>query len=158
MREHKLINKAKIDAMANAKTHGDMLRVAGFIPIGFWFKQKPERPAWDTRPLPPDPDGLLWPGDVIDLTWDAAERAKVVEYLKTAKVFMGWMGYSWCRLCAETEPPRDPSEHRLRDWECLGSTDRFDGKFVWPDGYSHYVETHGVKPPQEFIDHALGRK
>jgi hypothetical protein len=141
MKTDHLSNREKADLMSQAKTHGEMLRIIGLTTVGYWFQKKPERPAWDVRPIPPDPDGLLWPGDVIDLTWDASERAKVVKYLKAGKVFMGWMGYSWCRLCAETEPPRDPSENQLRDWECLGSTDRFDGKFVWPEGYAHYVET-----------------
>ena len=154
-----LTNREKADLMSKAKTHGEMLRIVGFTPLGYWFKKKPERPLWDARPIPPDPDGLLWPGDVIDLTWDASERAKVVEYLKAGKTFMGWMGCSWCRLCAETAPPRDPNiDNRARDWEVLGSKDLFDGKFVWPQGYVHYVEIHGVKPPLEFINHVLGRK
>ena len=35
----------------------------------------------------------------------------------------------------------------------MGGTDLSDGHYVWPFGFAHYVEAHGVKPPQEFIDH-----
>lgn len=140
---NRLFNKEKIDAMTKASTHAGMLRAAGLIPVGFWFTKKPERPAWDTRPIPPDPEGLLWPGDLVDLSWSAEERAKVVAFLKAGKKFCGYLGYSPCRLCE--------NEHN-------GTTELMSETYVWPEGYAHYVEQHGVKPPQDFINHALGRK
>ena len=30
--------------------------------------------------------------------------------------------------------------------------DLTDGRWVWPQGFAHYVEVHGVRPPQAFLD------
>ena len=107
--------------------------------------------------MTPHPEGLLWPGDCIDLTWDPSERAKVIAYVKQTREesCLRYMGYSWCRLCAETAPPRDPQDRTIAPWESLGTADYGDGVFRWPEGYAHYIEVHGVKPPQYFIDHIL---
>ena len=49
------------------------------------------------------------------------------------------MGYSPCRICGQQN----------------GALELSDGVFVWPDGLAHYVSDHLVKPPQEFVVHAL---
>ena len=85
--------------------------------------------------------GLPLPGEWVDDSWSLVERAKVVTYLKGAGMIEGWMGGSWCRF-------------GCRDLD-MGSTDLSDGTYVWPEGFSHYVEKHGVKPPDEFIRHVL---
>ena len=36
----------------------------------------------------------------------------------------------------------------------LGSKDLTDGVWVWPEGLAHYVGTHGVRLPDEFVAHA----
>lgn len=86
--------------------------------------------------------GLPVPNAFIDNGWSPADRFKIVNYLKQGKVDNGWMGWSWCRFGC----PDD-----------LGSTDLTDGTYVWPEGFAHYVEKHGVKPPQEFLQHVLGK-
>jgi hypothetical protein len=55
------------------------------------------------------------------------------------------LGYSWCRfLCGV---PR----------EDMGYETRHDGRWIWPEGLSHYVRTHGITLPDEFVEHALRR-
>jgi hypothetical protein len=90
----------------------------------------------------PDPD----PSNAdqgSNFAWDPIEKAKVVAYLKTTSKWELWRGYSWCRFgCGEKR---------------MGSCDLTDGQYVWPEGFAHYVERHGVKPPAEFIAHVLAR-
>lgn len=78
--------------------------------------------------------------DFIDPTWNKEERNKVVEYLGLGDELHRWCGYSTCRICGK---------HDNGD-ACLT-----DGKWVWPSGLAHYLMKHAVKPPQEFVDHAL---
>jgi hypothetical protein len=37
----------------------------------------------------------------------------------------------------------------------MGSIERTDGIYVWPEGLTHYVKEHNVRLPQEFVDHVL---
>ena len=30
-----------------------------------------------------------------------------------------------------------------------------DGEYIWPEGFSHYVSAHNVKPDDEFIEHVF---
>jgi len=80
---------------------------------------------------------LPWPGDFIDESWDANERAMVVKYLKKGEMTEQWLGESRCRLCSEPN----------------GAEDLSDAHYTWPSGFAHYVEEHGVKPAAEFINH-----
>jgi len=80
---------------------------------------------------------LPWPGDFIDESWDADERAMVIKYLKEAEEVEQWRGGSSCRLCQEYN----------------GSKDLGDAHFTWAEGFAHYVEEHGVRPAAEFINH-----
>ena len=81
------------------------------------------------------------PRDYIDESWDPTLREQIVERLSLGAAYARWMGYSSCRICG-----------------CLNGTKCFtlDGTWVWPEGFSHYVEEHGVRPPQEMVDHLLG--
>lgn len=76
------------------------------------------------------------PAAFIDRGWDATERAQVIEYLRAAPFVQFYRGYSYCRICGKPQ---------------LGSREHGDGAFVWPEGFAHYVEEHGVKPPEEFL-------
>jgi hypothetical protein len=139
--------KAFKKAMLEVRSFHEIRKLMGLTEVGFWVEKKED----------PRVEGLTWPGDFIDLTWDPAERAKVVEYVKQTREDsrLAYGGMSWCRLCKETAPPEDPKDNRIPKWRSLGSSDFGDGCFVWPEGYVHYIEVHGVKPPQEFIDHIL---
>ncbi len=35
----------------------------------------------------------------------------------------------------------------------MGSMCLTDGTYGWPQGFAHYVEAHGVRPPEEFVRH-----
>lgn len=81
--------------------------------------------------------GLFNPQDYIDLSWDPSVLAA---RLKLATKWVQWMGYSRCRICG-----------LLNGTKCV----TFDGSWVFPEGFAHYVEMHHVRPPDEFIQHAL---
>ena len=91
-------------------------------------------------------DHLPVPDEWVDVTWNAVEREKVVNYLKVIGTeHQAWRGNSWCRF--------DGCETK----HLAGYRDMTDGVYVWPEAFHHYVEVHGVKPPQEFVDHVLAR-
>lgn len=87
----------------------------------------------------PDDGSFPSAASQVDETWDAAERETLIAYLEAGEVIASCRGMSNCRICQK--------------WN--GNKDLSDGTHVWPEGYSHYLRDHGVKPPQEFIDHAL---
>jgi hypothetical protein len=103
-------------------------RLAGLKRVGFWRS--------DTQPSLPDPRGL------VDETWDGNERERVIAYLECSfYIPVAQGGPSWCRFgCA----PR-PAD--------IGTQDLTDGTWVFPEGLVHYVRSHGVKPPVEFLEH-----
>lgn len=97
-----------------------------------------------------------WRGDeqperAVDLTWSSTrDYALVLAYLKAGMLESYEHGYSWCRFkCAAAG---GGAAHKL-----MGCASLTDGTWVWPEGYSHYLEHHAVKPPAEFIKHVLER-
>ncbi|RAK34456.1 hypothetical protein B0I29_11155 [Actinoplanes lutulentus] len=89
---------------------------------------------WDD---PSTPDG--WPDvhDFLDDSLPAEERDAVVAYLRSGTVYVAFAGLSVCRVCGVLN----------------GSTEMTDGEhFVWPEGLSHYVESHGVRLPAEVLE------
>jgi hypothetical protein len=132
-------------------------RIRGLPAIGYWANQ--------SHPDLPDPH------DFVDPSWDASERATVIAYLRTGELAIGYRGSSWCRfMCGDFEKYKAnvvAEGYRLDDipdymekivkanTKNMGSTCRSDGTFVWPEGFAHYLEEHAVRPPQEFIQHAL---
>lgn len=98
--------------------------------VGYW-RQDAARLA---------PDGLPYPSECTDAAWDPAERARVLEYLRAqGSVHASYFGHSQCRICAAEN----------------GCHDLTDGTHIWPSGYAHYIEQHQVKPPPDFLAHAL---
>lgn len=77
------------------------------------------------------------PKDFIDESWPVEERKIIAGYLDVQPVWESWMGYSACRICGTTN----------------GSQCKSDGKYVFPEGFSHYILNHSVKPPIEFLTH-----
>lgn len=96
--------------------------------VGFWSGNGP-----DNDQYPNAKDQVKF--------WDEAEKNQVLSHVNSGKVGRRQRGYSTCRICGCHN----------------GSQDMTDGVYVWPIGFAHYIEEHGVKPPQEFIDHCLGR-
>jgi len=79
------------------------------------------------------------PKDFVDESWDTEQRNLVINYLESGKTKHRWRGISRCRFCGKSN----------------GSTCLSDGTYVWPSGFAHYLMEHGVKPSEEFIQHAL---
>ena len=71
-----------------------------------------------------------------------SERLAIVEYCGLGFVESYEHGYATCRLCGASGPE-------------MGNCSLTDGKYVWPEGYGHYVSYHGVLPPKDFLSHAL---
>lgn len=99
------------------------------------------------RGLHGDSPELPDPRDYIDRDWDATERDIVIAYLREGQVFEEWRGLSECRFGSACWTPRSK----------MGTKCLYDGVFIWPEGFSHYLERHFVKPPEEFVRHAIER-
>lgn len=98
--------------------------------IGYWFN--------DERTGFPNPRTLVRPN------WLAPESlSRLVRYLRSAPMFCGSWGHSFCRFeCGVGH-------------DIMGSHTFWDGVWVWPEGLSHYVELHDVALPDTFVQHAL---
>ena len=85
--------------------------------------------------------GLPVPESYIDPSWSDSEREAVLRYLAEGygPLVVRYMGSSYCRICDKEN----------------GCSEFTDGTYTWPEGLAHYVRDHGLKPAQEFIDHAL---
>jgi hypothetical protein len=96
--------------------------------VGFWASD-------EQRDLP-------HPRDFVDPSWSASEKDQLLSYLSDAyhTAYM-YCGYSWCRLGCEGTP------------EDIGTQDRTDGTWIFPEGLAHYIQAHAVRPPEEFLDH-----
>lgn len=83
------------------------------------------------------------PQDHVDWSWSKRERKLVLAYVTDRRFRRtAYRGYSTCRICDK--------------WN-NGSADFTDGVYLWPEGYGHYIDVHGVKPPRDFIEHVLRR-
>ena len=107
--------------------------------IGYW-RALPELLQYAS----PRDSELPVPQDFVDESWDVNERAWVVQRLKAGTPFVQWRGYSYCRFGCQ--------DHCPMGTQCFTA----DGLWVWPEGFAHYVEHHGVRPPQEFVDYLKG--
>jgi len=100
--------------------------------VGFWRSKE--------EPLLPHPSTL------VDEAWDADERQRVIAYLESSYYIPVFnLGPSWCRLGCSPQP---------RD---IGHQTLTDGTWVYPEGFVHYVRSHCVKPPVEFLEHIRRR-
>jgi len=121
----------------------------GLIGVGFWQKQRNPRESSGSFAedflqlmLTMLEQRLPDPVDLVDLSWDPRERELVAQYLDRGKTFESYAGYSQCRMCSK--------------WN-NGSKDLTDGVYIWPEGFSHYLREHGVRPPATFEHHVLER-
>jgi hypothetical protein len=94
--------------------------------IGYWHSDY--APSW------PDP------GRFVDRSWSPSVRDAVVRYLRSCEELRYGFGTSWCRFHC-------PGHGKGG----VGSAERSDGRFVWPDGLVHYVERHAVRLPDDFV-------
>ncbi|MFX0098425.1 MAG: hypothetical protein ACFFCS_02515 [Candidatus Hodarchaeota archaeon] len=66
-------------------------------------------------------------------------KSRIIEYLDGGIPCNFYRGLSSCRLC---------DEH-------VGSSERTDGKYIWPEKLSHYIDKHDVILPEEFLRDAI---
>lgn len=107
------------------------------LKVGFWSntlahkKMLCEAKIEDTNGSYPDVN------DFIDSTWNLEEKTKILNHIKNGTYNGGYRGWSICRICNQKN----------------GSQEFTDGTYIWPEGFSHYITDHNVKPPQTFINH-----
>jgi hypothetical protein len=100
--------------------------------VGYWKSE--------SEPLLPHP------GVLIDEAWDRRERDQVIAYLEASYLSpVFWCGHSWCRFGC----PSHSTD--------LGSADLTDGTWIFPEGFVHYLRSHHVKPPYEFLEYVRRR-
>jgi len=118
-------------------------RYEGLTKIGYWRPRDEDLPGSISAEIWAKEFGEPWPGDFVDESWDPGDREQVAGYLDAGDCHEACKGYSPCRLC----------DLRKNGTSCLT-----DGTYVWPSGLSHYVREHAVRPPDDFIRHALQRR
>jgi hypothetical protein len=79
------------------------------------------------------------PTDLVDESWDTAERHMVWSYLSSGTMVAAYMGLSRCRICGKDN----------------GALEFTDGTYQWPEGLAHYVYDHAVRLPSELVEHAI---
>jgi hypothetical protein len=73
-------------------------------------------------------------------------RQAVCRYVSGGTLFESYRGLSWCRFYCGV----DDREMGFREFT--------DGEWVWPEGLVHYVRSHNIVLPDEFIATALARR
>ena len=84
---------------------------------------------------------FIHPRDLVDSTWAGKDRSRVVQYLARARAVAHAGGLSYCRFGCGLD----------------GCAELSDGVWLWPEGLAHYVAHHGVRLPDEFLDHVRNR-
>ena len=88
---------------------------------GYWRQAIDE-----ASPLPwPEPD-YIWSG--------RAEFLKCLDFAESKSTAIDYMGHSTCRVCGKEN----------------GASEFTKGLWVWPEGFKHYIEEHGVRPSRDF--------
>lgn len=87
---------------------------------------------------PDDPEGDARVKSFIDWSLDPECRERVARYLEDAPCLLVCGSLEHCRLCDEG---------------MSGPDYRSDGVWLWSGHLAHYVRMHGVRPPQDFIEH-----
>jgi len=92
-------------------------------------------------------DGCPWhnPQEFVDSRSDPSLRESLFHYLQSGTIANQYLGHSWCRFdCGIDESG-------------MGSSERTDGVWLWPEGLAHYVARHEIRLPDEFIAHARSK-
>jgi hypothetical protein len=87
---------------------------------------------------------LAHPRRLVRPGWRAADRHRIVRYLRGAATLFDGLPGSYCRFGCFSVDGYDGCPQ-------LGGRDLTDGVWVWPEGLAHYVECHAVRLPDEFV-------
>lgn len=102
--------------------------------IGYWNNKSNDFPQY------PHPKDLIDPEFYKDFCKENyIEKGYIEYYLDNGIICNRYRGFSSCRICGDH----------------LGSTERHDNVYVWPDKLSHYVKEHDVKLPLDFLKHIV---
>jgi hypothetical protein len=115
--------------------------------VGFWASPRTDDASAGSID---ELDGRPDPRQLVDESWAAdlapGEREKLAWYLtRGAFIESHELAYSFCRFDGCQEAERTP--------EVMGACTMTDGVFCWPEGLWHYVASHCVKPPSDFLAH-----
>lgn len=109
----------------------------------------------------------------MDEEWSRTVASRAVAlYLCSGFLESFELGYSFCRIggdaCTESGQPRFASllspgggsvggeEGGIQEANIgMGCCTVTDGKYVWPEGFAHYVECHAVRPPSQFVTRVM---
>jgi hypothetical protein len=100
--------------------------------IGYWRS--------DSETELPDPT-LLGQDELSD-----HDRLRLATFLDAGRLKDQWKGFSWCRFRTKG--------CKVGGFD-MGTCCLTDGKYVWPEGLSHYVREHHIWLPEQFVEHAL---
>jgi hypothetical protein len=100
--------------------------------IGYWIT------SFDDR-------DFIAPQELVG-DYPSFERLRLSEYLKGGRLLESYLGLATCRY-----PRCKHAEFKYG----IGSREFTDGVWAWPEGLVHYIETHNVTLPAEFVAHAM---
>ena len=71
----------------------------------------------------------------------AEEHEAVLKYIEASEIVIRYKGFARCRACGKP----------------VGSCDMLtpNKRFVFPQGYEHYITAHSVRSPEDFIKTAV---
>lgn len=107
--------------------------------VGFWTAHEPGPNNRDLDLPWPWPNARPFVGQKAFL-----EKLEDIESDSHASM-KRYRGFSTCRCCKE---PNGSAEISYTFTKPEGGR----VKYTWPIGYSHYIETHNVRPEQEFVE------
>lgn len=96
----------------------------GVYYVGFWSQDLKD-------------DEFIHPSKIVGQDWSPQLKQRIIDYLKGGTKCVNYMGPSFCRICG------------CRN----GFSDCTDGKWVWPEGLSHYIAEHNVRLPLQFVEY-----
>lgn len=98
--------------------------------IGYWNNSRNEYPQY------PNPSDLINP-EFYEMIYEKyyIKKEYIAYYLDGGIVCNRYRGSSGCRICGKT----------------LGTHERHNNTYIWPDQFSHYVLEHDVMLPESFI-------
>jgi hypothetical protein len=121
---------SEAEAKTQAQAMGLVVDLVEALPvlklIGYWA-----RDGWDL-PYP-------HPRQLVRQEWRSEDRSRIVAYLRTGQFLNSQIGHSYCRFACGV-PDR-----------AMGSSELTDGEWAWPEGLAHYIESHSVCLPDEFV-------
>ena len=101
------------------------IKYLDLIAIGYWKSE-----------LEPN---LPYPSEFQDENWNQEEKEMILNHLNNGILAIKYRGVSWCRFnCDEIN---------------MGTKCLTDGKYIFPEKLTHYIEFHNVRLPKKFVEH-----